>query len=192
MSSLKTKKEVPSTCTSTYDFGSEVECMKGLTLPEMIMISPIIAKVHVLKLVCFGDPASAQRGIKGNSVCFMQDIKDVAQRLPLPEFAICEQLKVVFIGDSTCQPHYQKIKKILRVRRQKVEDALRFLCNNHEGFKKLNITVDEEVLRSLPEDDVPDSILNNVSYSHDVDQANEEETDDDETQEDETTEDEED
>ena len=130
---FKTKKEVPSTCTSTYDFGSEVECMKGLALPEMLMISPIIAKVHVVKLVCLGYPA--QRGIKGNSVCFMQDIKDVAKRLPLPEIAICEQLKVVFIGDSTCQPHYQKIKKILRVRRQKVQDALRFLCDNHEGLK---------------------------------------------------------
>ena len=97
------------------DFGSPVPEMQDLTLVEMCLLAPVICKVNVVKLVCFGSPNTAQRAIKGNSIAFMQDINSMIKQLPHKD-SLANTLKVVFIGDTTCAPHYQKIKKILTVR----------------------------------------------------------------------------
>ncbi len=62
--------------------GPVPECLKNMTLPEMLMISPIISKVWVYKLVAHGHPNSRQRSIKGNAISFMNDVQSVCTRLP--------------------------------------------------------------------------------------------------------------
>ena len=51
----------------TYLGGKQPECLKGLTLPEMLMISPVICKAYVVKLVSYGDPNSCQRAINSRA-----------------------------------------------------------------------------------------------------------------------------
>jgi len=78
------------------------------------MLSPIICKVYVLKLVSFGHPNSRQRAIKGNSIGFMNDVHSVCTQLPNVD-SLNSYIKVVFIGDETTPLPVQQIKKVLRV-----------------------------------------------------------------------------
>jgi len=82
--------------------------LQDLTLPEQLLISPIIVKCHVLKLVSYGSKASAYRAIKGNSVAFMQDVEGVITQLPCIENT-AKYLKVIFVGDETCPEKIQQV-----------------------------------------------------------------------------------
>ena len=164
----KKKPAPPKKSIFSLDLGGEVpSCLKNLTLPEMLLISPIICKSYVVKLVSFGSPQSAQRGIKGNSIAFMQDVEEVIKILPSVDNT-AKYLKVCFIGDSSCPLPLQKIKKILKVRRQKIKDALHWLCRNHKGFIDMDITIDNNALETLPVDDIPSNILENITQSKGV------------------------
>ena len=153
------------------DFGSPVPEMQDLTLVEMCLLAPVICKVNVVKLVCFGSPNTAQRAIKGNSIAFMQDINSMIKQLPHKD-SLANTLKVVFIGDTTCAPHYQKIKKILTVRRARVQAALEFLVKKHSGFLSHGITINQPQIDALPVDDVPQELLDSIVYSPNSDAAN--------------------
>ena len=146
------------------------DCLKDLTLPEQLMLSPIICKAYVVKLVSYGHPNASQRAIKGNSIAFMQDVHTVAKTLPDLE-STAKYLKVCFVGDSTTPLPLQQMKKILRVRRQKVKDALEFLIKHHVGFQQAGITIDHIALACLPVDDIPQNILDNIDRSDNVDAA---------------------
>jgi hypothetical protein len=157
-------------------FGGVIpDCLKGLTLPEMLMIAPIMCKVHVLKLVSYGKPDERQRCIKGNSIAFMQDVNSVTKILPDID-ASCKYLKVCFVGDHSQPLPVEQLRKILRVRRDKVQAALEFLVENHVGFKELGITIDYTALASLPRNDVPTNIMENISRSTDTNAADREST----------------
>lgn len=129
---------------------------------------------YVVKLYGFSDPASAQRAVKGNTIAFPQDLKEVGKKLPDSNSLAHSIIKVVFIGDRTCPTEVQKAKKFLRVRREKVRTALVWLCDNHEGFKKLGITVNENELRNIPIDGVPKTLEENIVYSSNEDLNNRE------------------
>ena len=150
--------------------GDVPDCLKDLTFPEQLMISPIICKSYVVKLVSYGSKTSAQRGIKGNTISFMQDTQTVIKNLPCLD-SVTDNLKVAFIGDTSCPLPIQKIKKLLVVRREKVRNALMWLCENNLAFKENGITWDKSVVDSLPENDIPRDILDNITRSSDVDSA---------------------
>ena len=57
--------------------------LKGLTFPEMMLISPVMCKSYVLKLVSFAGPQAAQRAVKGNCIAFMSDIQSVVKQVHL-------------------------------------------------------------------------------------------------------------
>ena len=57
--------------------------LKGLTFPEMMLISPVMCKSYVLKLVSFAGPQAAQRAVKGNCIAFMSDIQSVVKQVLL-------------------------------------------------------------------------------------------------------------
>ena len=167
----KKTPEPPKNSIFYTDLGGEVpDCLRDLTLPEQLMISPIICKSYVLKLVSYGSKESAMRGIKGNSIAFMQDVQDVIRRLPCLD-STTDYLKVCFVGDETTPLPVQQIKKLLTVRREKVKAALTWLCANNVAFKEAGITMDHTTIDSLPLDDIPDDILTNITRSGDVDSA---------------------
>ena len=167
----KKTPEPPKNSVYFTDLGGDVpDCLKDLTLPEQLLICPIIAKAYVLKLVSHGSPQSAQRAIKGNTIAFMQDVQGVITQLPCLN-SLDEHLKVCWIGDATSPIPLQRIKKLLTVRREKIRSALEWLCINHKGFIELGITIDQNTLLQLPEDDIPMSIIENISRSADVEAA---------------------
>jgi hypothetical protein len=61
--------------------------LKGLTFPEMMLISPVMCKSYVLKLVSFAGPQAAQRAVKGNCIAFMSDIQSVVKQVLLSTLA---------------------------------------------------------------------------------------------------------
>ena len=76
-----------------------------------------------------------------------------------------------FVGDKNSPLPTQKIKKLLTVRKQKVQNALEWLCKHHKGFIKDGISINYTTLNSLPHDDIPTSILENISQSDQVEQT---------------------
>ena len=162
---------VPVEAVYNNDFGGAVpECLVNMTVPEMLLISPIICKIYIIKLVTYGAPSSAQRAIKGNCVAFMQDISKVCTELPsIP--ALTKYLKVCFVGNHECPERLQQVKKILTVRRQKVHDALLWLTQHNVAFQRMGITIDVDGLNALPEDDVHEDIVATLVRSAEVEQA---------------------
>ena len=114
---------------------------------------------YVIKLWRCGDPKGAQRAVKGSTVAFPQDIRDLGKKLPIVNCLDQCITKVVFIGDPSRAEEVKRAKKYLLVRREKVRAALVYLCSHHRGFMEENITVDHEEVDLLPLNDVPDSIL---------------------------------
>ena len=93
----------------------------------------------------------------------------------LPDIdATCKYLKVCFVGDEKEFIPLEQMKTVLRVRRHKVQAALEFLVANHVGFQELGITIDHRALASLPADDIPTNIVENITRSSDKDSANNE------------------
>ena len=67
--------------------------------------------------------------------------------------------KVLFVGNPERKTEVDKAKKYLIVRRDKVRRALVWLCANHKEFIAQKITVNEEVINTLPTNGVPQVIL---------------------------------
>ena len=91
--------------------------------------------------------------------------------------SLATDLKVCFIGDATCSANQQQIRKVLKVRREKVCTAISWLCKNHTGYIKLieeGMVINEADIASLPEDDVPSVIMQNMTLSDDVEAASSE------------------
>ena len=91
--------------------------------------------------------------------------------------SLATDLKVCFIGDATCSANQQQIRKVLKVRREKVCAAISWLCKNHAGYIKLieeGMVINDADIASLPEDDVPSVIMQNMTLSDDVEAASSE------------------
>jgi hypothetical protein len=98
------------------------------------------------------------------------------QQLPAMS-SLATDLKVCFIGDATCPANQQQIRKVLKVRREKVCTAISWLCKNHTGYIKLveeGMVINLADIADLPEDDVPSVIMQNMTISDDVEAASSE------------------
>ena len=141
--------KIPPKSYCSTGLGGEVpSCLEDLTLPERLMICAISCKVQIVKLVSYGSPSSRQRFVKGNSISFVQDVDDVAKTLP-DMSSLASKLKVCFVGDETCPLKVQQIRRVFTVRRAKVQDALKWLCDNNECYKMMNIGVNQEEIDDL-------------------------------------------
>ena len=56
--------------------------LTDITLPETLQISINRPKLHVVKLVSYSGPGTTQKGLKGNTITFLQDIEQIAKILP--------------------------------------------------------------------------------------------------------------
>ena len=151
-------------------FGDNVPLvLRDLTVPEIQLISPIITKCHVIKLVVKDRDRVdlAQRAVKGNSIAFIQDTPELIKQLP--KLSVCSEfLRVCFVGKKENPNSIPEVKRIIRVRRQKVSDALEWLCKNSVAFKNNGITIDYDELNRLPDDGILDNVLDNMTYTDDV------------------------
>jgi hypothetical protein len=120
--------------------------LQDLTYAEKLMI----AKVRHNK--CVVRVRSGRVRMSANAIMFSQPILKVYNKLPPSRKEMQEILAFVYIGSS--QPTLEDFERTpLLVRRKKILDALEWLKLNHEGYRELEISL--ENLNSYAERDIP-------------------------------------
>lgn len=144
------------------------ECLKKLTMSEIILLSPARAFM-TLKRLKFGSFAST-----GNSITLAQDAQRICNSLPRALSELKEHITIVLV-DSTQVPHFHRglDKEILKkhcpelvIRRRVWREAWDYLKTHSPAYE--HITLDESTLATLPEDGIPDAALDTVSSSNDT------------------------
>lgn len=85
--------------------------------------------------------------------------------LPRAMSNLVDEISVLFVGHDRPDREDHVYKKILRVRRKRVLDALTWLIKNNPLYADCKI--DQRALDALPEDGVPDEIWNHAVLSKD-------------------------
>ena len=162
-SSLKKEKLPKFSVANNFQIGKTPPELTGLTLAEKLLISKCRPKMYVLKLrtSCGGE---AQRGLKGNTITFPQDVVKIAAKLPANPDILADHLNVVFIGKT--KPTPKLLKKVVGVCRQVVYNALNFLIQNNPEWA--DVTLDDNV--DLPDDDVPDVMMQTLTHEEETEE----------------------
>ena len=150
----------PLSIANNFQIGKTPPELTDLTLPEKLLISVYRPKLHVVKLRSCNGPQTRQRGLKGNTITFPQDIVKIAASLPANPDILVDHLKVIFLGKN--RPTREMLKKVLTVRREKVYNAVKFLIANHPLYENVTLSTNTD----LPVDDVPEQILRTL-HAHD-------------------------
>ena len=163
LTSLKNDKLPIFSVANNFQIGKTPPELMDLTLSEKLLISKYRPKMYVVKLRSTCGPQAQQKGLKGNTITFAQDVVKMASTLPANPDILTDHLRVVFIGKS--RPTSDMLKKVFTVRREKVYNALNFLSENNPVYADVTIsnTVD------LPIDDVPKEIMETLQLHDDSD-----------------------
>ncbi|CAF1120706.1 unnamed protein product [Didymodactylos carnosus] len=154
--------------------GTIPEEPEDLTIPEQKLIALYRHNSCVIKLQTpFHDTSAAQGALKGNVISFPQNVSNTATTLPLSLAYLCDTIKIIFVGSKRPKPEH--LKKVLTVRRKKFFDSLTWLKSNNELYKY--ITIDMKNINELPENDVPQPLLDTMHYTTEQEAANSERED---------------
>ncbi len=162
---LKRKRLPPNSAANGLQYGATPNELKDLKIGEKLLIGIIRPSVHVIKFKEIAGPGTGQKGLKGNSICFPQNMESVtsavySNTLPHNIESLCDSMKVVFTGAH--RPTRQQLQNVLEVRRQKVTDALVWLKSNHRLYKDVNI--DQARLMNIPANSIPECIWHTIDY----------------------------
>ncbi|KAJ7431847.1 hypothetical protein B0H11DRAFT_1941243 [Mycena galericulata] len=146
-----------------------------LTLPERLLIAMYFPAAYVVKLfpktkgAQFWDRKAVNNGMKGNVSTYRLNTAQIAgivsgHVMPPPPAILAATIGVTFVGAGN-KP-LAVFPDFLRVRRDRVFQALLWLKNNNDLYRDVEIS--EEQLRMLPLDGVPEQISLNAKYSDDV------------------------
>lgn len=147
--------------------GEVPDCLKDLTVVEEAMIARRRAKCWIIHLNEGGGGVhrtdagashgaslpSTQRGMKGHIIVYPSAPQNIGSVLPPSMEETVTPMCVVFVG--SCRPSKEWLRtkaKPLLVRREKVRSALIWLKNNNPLYA--DVTIDNELLDSLPEESV--------------------------------------
>ncbi len=168
---LEANKLPPCSAANNLQTGKPPPEMNGLTIGEKLLIGIVRPSVHIVKFKEVAGPGSDQRGIRGNTIVFPQDVSSISRNvinLPHDVDDMCEYLKVVFVGSR--KPSKRQLMNVLQVRRQKVAAALKWLTKNHLQYQ--NVKIDSLKIRKLPQKKIPECIWETIV--HDLDTRSEE------------------
>ena len=149
--------------------GPVVDVLESLTLPEQLLIAQLYPRAFVYKLYPkrhSGDPSTLQRGIKGTVSTYKADVEGAISMIkgdlmPRPPAVLAELVSVTFVSKGQLKKKW--FKGLFTVRRSKVHSALIWLKANNPHYK--NVSISEETLSTLPEDDVPDEIMATMRHT---------------------------
>lgn len=130
--------------------GDVPEELKGLTMIERILISPIKPIVQVFSLTPNG-----QRGYRGQIINFESNLTSFVTELP---HALSNLSEILIVRKPNSDP---SLLSEFRVRKHKVFNALRWLINNNVRFRN-RISISDANLNLLPYDDSVSSQLRQV------------------------------
>ena len=109
----------------------------------------------------------AQTKMKGNVITYPQNPETILTKLPsIPK---ADLFQVAFVGKS--RPNPLTVKKIFRVRRDKIKQSLECLKEINEKYSQVEILYDT-ILNDLPIDDIPKEIEANFVYVDQNDKNN--------------------
>lgn len=140
-----------------------------LTLPEQLLVSRHYPRCYVVKLYPRGghatNPDHLQRGMTGNVTLYNMNTDAVVEMLEgqlMPQSAtqLASVLAITYIGARKLPKTW--LKSTFRVRRQVVYEALLWLKENNGIYH--DVVMCPERLQRLPEDDVPNEILEVIRH----------------------------
>ena len=129
----------------------ELSC---LTDAEIIFISRGFTVRSLKQLRRDGDPSSRQYGLFGSTVSFPHEGASVLQQLPRSVASACEMITVYFSDGNS---NHLRFCKEHVVRRSKVHAALLWLKAHNPHYA--DIEIDMDALTALPEDGVPEGMV---------------------------------
>jgi hypothetical protein len=140
----------PFTADNNMDPGQLPDELKGLSLVEQTLISPVKVFITVFNLTEHG-----QYGYKGNVINFNQNISELVDQLPRCLSSLSEF--VIFRKDNVDVGQFSEV----RVRKQKVLDALNKLIEINPLFR--NRVINFKNLNQLPDDGSVHEYLTQIS-----------------------------
>lgn len=146
-----------------------------LTLPERVLIARYFPAAHIVKLypkrkfAKFWDPEKLHSGVRGNVSTYWLDpdsVSDMIQGNIMPPSAkiLAATIGLTIVGPQNLPQ--RTLPGFLRVQRARVAAALLWLKKNNPLYN--NISINEDRLNELPENDVPAQILATARYSSDT------------------------
>ncbi|THG93269.1 hypothetical protein EW026_g7927 [Hermanssonia centrifuga] len=155
--------------------------MQVLTAPEQLLIALVHPRIYVFKMYPKNkhfrpDPASLQRGMRGNVSTYAQDIDGVTSMvegrlLPQPLELLSSVITITYIGKG--QLPKPSLHSTFHVRREVVCRALHWLkLHNPKYYGR--VSIDESRLALYPDDGVPMEIEDVIRHTTDTGLVDEE------------------
>jgi hypothetical protein len=146
-----------------------------LTLPERLLIALYFPAAYVVKLypkmrgARSWDKETVNSGLKGNVATYKLNTAQIAgitsgNTMPPPPKILAATIGVTFVGAQNVP--LRVLPDFLRVRRQRVFEALLWLKQNNILYSQIDISQDQ--LRLLPVNAVPEEIMSNTRHSNDI------------------------
>nr|GAT52360.1 predicted protein [Mycena chlorophos] len=152
-----------------------------LTLPEQLLVSIYFPAAYIIKVYPKKNPKksattddrrqppAANEKLRGNVSSYRLPTAQIGDMVagnmvPRPSLLLAAVIGVTFVGVGKAA--MTAVPGICRVRRQRVFDALMWLKAHNRLYA--NMTISEENLRRLPDDGVPEEILQNIRFSDDT------------------------
>ncbi|CAF4098595.1 unnamed protein product, partial [Adineta steineri] len=151
-----TKAQIPKFSTANKMWIGDIpDELKDLTVVEEKLISIYRHNTCIIKLQSpYHSSSTAQSALKGNIITFPQNVPNIASTLPLDMSTLCDTIKIVFIGSH--KPSRDQIKKILKVRKIKILNALQWLQKHNILYK--NVSINHDNVNDLPDNDIPEPL----------------------------------
>ena len=139
------------------DFGERPEIFKILTLTEQALLGKIR---NIMYAITLRDGAGRKsfNGLKGNVIAFPQHSYKVHNELPLKLTELPDIFQVVFLGTSVSGLKDGMFKNVLSVNKKRIEEAIDHLIGSG-----MDVVKSKDNLSALPDDDIPQIILDNVN-----------------------------
>jgi Helitron helicase-like domain at N-terminus len=145
--------EIPLAALANYRWlGPVPPELQDLTFMEERVIAQATSVAVILRLQK-RDPSSYE-GLKGHTILLPQDTTPLVTMLPASRASLANTVNVVWVGKSV--PDRDQLRRYFTIRRQKVEDALKWLIANNKDYKTVSINPEFE---TWPAVSVADDIL---------------------------------
>jgi len=130
--------------------------LQGLTWIEEMLI----ARAHLVgKVIRLQDRAApGYSALKGHIILLPQDTTSLLDILPISPASLSDLVYVVWVGDA---PDRTKLSPYFTVRKQKVLDALQWLCDNHEDY--CNVIINNAELSSWDSVFITENLLDSIA-----------------------------
>jgi hypothetical protein len=149
--------------------------LEVLTFAEQLLIAHVYPRVYTFKLFPkkiggHRDHANLQRGMRGNVSSYELNMDSIRSMLegnlmPRPPEILASIITITFIGVGDLPK--KSLWNTFRVRRHAVSEALCWLRENNPKYYG-NVEMSSERLRLLPEEDIPQAIIDVVHQSTEV------------------------